>query len=104
MNRRMHNKSFTTDRAVTILGGRNIAEHYFGLGEEPLFADFDVIAAGPAVTEVETMFDRFWYSASAIPIEALSKKRHPSEGTAATRASVTSEAVAITNSPRFGPL
>ena len=30
-NRRMHNKSFTIDNHVTIVGGRNIAEDYFEL-------------------------------------------------------------------------
>src|SRR6478609_4190287 len=37
VNHRMHNKSFSADRTVSIVGGRNIAEQYFGLGEEPLF-------------------------------------------------------------------
>jgi putative cardiolipin synthase len=104
VNRRMHNKSFTADRAVTILGGRNIAEHYFGLGEEALFADFDVIGAGPAVEEVETMFERFWYSAASIPVEALFMKSNLTEDFAAKRSLLTSEAGAITNSPRLRPL
>lgn len=30
INRRMHNKSFTVDNQVTIIGGRNIADEYFG--------------------------------------------------------------------------
>jgi putative cardiolipin synthase len=104
VNRRMHNKSFTADRAVTIIGGRNIGDHYFGLGEQPLFADFDVIGAGPAVDEVETMFERFWYSASSIPAEALFTKQTGSEDFVVTRALLTTVASSITNSPQFAPL
>ena len=32
VNRRMHNKSFTVDNQVSIVGGRNIANEYFGAG------------------------------------------------------------------------
>ncbi len=47
LNRRMHNKSFTVDGVVTLVGGRNIGDAYFGAGEEPLFSDLDVMAIGP---------------------------------------------------------
>jgi putative cardiolipin synthase len=105
VNHRMHNKSFTADRTVTILGGRNIADHYFGLGAAPHFADFDVIAAGPAVGEVTASFEQFWYSASSIPIEALLKKKYKlSENFAVARSTLAAEARAITNSPDFKPL
>lgn len=60
LNRRMHNKSFTVDGAATIIGGRNIGDAYFGLGDEPQFADLDVLAIGPVVAEVETDFERYW--------------------------------------------
>ena len=43
-NRRMHNKSFTVDNAVSIVGGRNIADEYFQLKKTSVFADFDVLA------------------------------------------------------------
>jgi putative cardiolipin synthase len=104
VNRRMHNKSFTADGTVAIIGGRNIAEEYFGLGEEPLFADFDVIAAGPAVEQISTMFERFWFGVSAIPIEALSKKHNASGEFAGARSVLAEEARAITNLPAFHPL
>ena len=32
LNRRMHNKSFTVDNQVTIVGGRNLADEYFQTG------------------------------------------------------------------------
>ena len=34
LNRRMHNKSFTVDSAVTIIGGRNIGDIYFSFDAE----------------------------------------------------------------------
>ena len=37
VNRRMHNKSFTADNQVTIVGGRNIGDEYFGAGSEVAF-------------------------------------------------------------------
>lgn len=67
LNRRMHNKSFTVDGAVTILGGRNIGDVYFETGAGHLYFDLDVLAAGPAATDVGADFDRYWNSASAYP-------------------------------------
>ena len=49
LNRRMHNKSFTVDNQVAIVGGRNIADEYFEAGEGLSFADIDVLAVGEAV-------------------------------------------------------
>ena len=71
LNRRMHNKSFTVDNQVTIVGGRNIGDEYFGAANDVLFADLDVIAIGPAVQAVSQDFDRYWNSASAYPVGAL---------------------------------
>lgn len=67
LNRRMHNKSFTADNQVTIIGGRNVGDEYFGAGKDGLFADLDVMAIGPAVGAVSRDFDRYWSSASAYP-------------------------------------
>ncbi len=71
VNRRMHNKSFTVDNQVTIVGGRNIGNEYFGAGEEVPFKDLDVIAMGPAVRAVSREFDTYWNSASAYPAPAV---------------------------------
>jgi putative cardiolipin synthase len=67
LNQRMHNKSFTADNQATIVGGRNIADEYFGAAEGLGFADLDVIAIGPVVHEVSKEFDLYWNSASAFP-------------------------------------
>lgn len=49
LNRRMHNKSFTVDNQVTIIGGRNVGDEYFGATQDVLFADLDVMAIGAVV-------------------------------------------------------
>ena len=67
VNRRMHNKSFTVDNQVSVVGGRNIANEYFGAGSGVVYADLDVIAVGAAVREVSKEFDLYWNSPSAYP-------------------------------------
>lgn len=71
LNRRMHNKSFTADNQVTIVGGRNIGDEYFGAAADLLFVDLDVLAAGPVVRAVSNDFDRYWNSSAAYPIGML---------------------------------
>jgi putative cardiolipin synthase len=104
VNRRMHNKSFTADRLVTILGGRNVGDHYFAAGDERQFADFDVIAAGPVAAEVAAMFDRYWNSPLSIPIHALSGKRPSSEQLTKSRTSLAADVGAMTHSADFATL
>ena len=70
-NRRMHNKSLTADNSATILGGRNIADEYFGATNNVAFSDLDVMAVGPVVQETSNDFDRYWASASAYPVSDL---------------------------------
>jgi putative cardiolipin synthase len=71
LNRRMHNKSLTADNAATIIGGRNIGDEYFDAAEGVNFADLDLLAVGKVVTEVSTVFDRYWNSESAYPLSIL---------------------------------
>jgi len=69
-NRRMHNKSFTADNQVMIVGGRNIGDEYFEARPDVAFADLDLLAIGPVVGEVSRQFDRYWNSPLAFPISA----------------------------------
>ena len=71
VTRRMHNKSFTVDNQVTLIGGRNIADEYFGARTENNFSDLDVLAIGPVVPEVSDMFDTYWNHRAAVPMPAL---------------------------------
>ena len=68
-NRRMHNKSFTADNSISVIGGRNIADEYFQLKDDSLFVDLDIVAAGPVVTEISDSFDEFWNHSYAVPLE-----------------------------------
>lgn len=69
LNRRMHNKSYTADGVVTIVGGRNIGDAYFGVGEQPLFSDLDVMAIGPVVKDVADDFERYWHCRSVSTLQ-----------------------------------
>ncbi len=74
-NRRMHNKSFTVDNQVSVVGGRNIADEYFELLDKKEFRDFDMFAAGPVAGEISSAFDRFWNHKLAVPMEAFEKNK-----------------------------
>ena len=77
VTRRMHNKSFTVDNQVTILGGRNIGNEYFDANPDLAFADLDVMAIGTVVKEVSSVFDRYWNSELAYPAPVLLKGEPP---------------------------
>ena len=71
VNRRMHNKSFTVDSQITMVGGRNIAAEYFGGREDSSFGDLDVVGIGPVVMDVSNMFDSYWNHAAAAPVPSF---------------------------------
>ena len=73
VNRRMHTKSFTVDGQVTILGGRNIADEYFGARADAKFGDLDVVGVGPIADDVSMMFDSFWNHETALPVPAFAE-------------------------------
>ena len=73
LNRRMHNKSFTVDNQVTIVGGRNLADEYFQSGGFEEFIDEDVLAIGNVVNDVSDGFDEYWNTPEAIPISVFDK-------------------------------
>ena len=73
LNRRMHNKSFTVDNQITIIGGRNIADEYFAANKKVNFGDVDVLGIGPVVQDVSNMFDTYWNSRYAAPAETFAK-------------------------------
>jgi len=73
LNRRMHNKSFTVDNQVTIVGGRNLADEYYRTGGATEFIDEDLLAIGPPVDDVSDGFDEYWNSPEAIPMAAFDR-------------------------------
>ncbi|MGB5198439.1 MAG: phospholipase D family protein [Sedimenticolaceae bacterium] len=77
VTRRMHNKSFTVDNQLAIVGGRNIGDKYFEAAAGVNFGDMDVLAVGPIVREVSAAFDVYWNSELAVPVEALGATGEP---------------------------
>jgi len=71
MNRRMHNKSLIVDGAVAIIGGRNIGDEYFQIGDQDFYVDMDVLAAGAVIPETAQMFDQYWNSQSVFEAETI---------------------------------
>ncbi len=68
-NRRMHNKSYTVDNSISVVGGRNIADEYFTLKTDVVFVDLDVLALGPIAEDISKSFDEYWNHSRAVPIE-----------------------------------
>ncbi|MBI5388077.1 MAG: phospholipase D family protein [Verrucomicrobia bacterium] len=79
LSRRMHNKMFTADNAVSIVGGRNIGDEYFAAREDINFEDLDVLAIGPVVKDLSASFDEYWNSEWAWPVEAWKSPRERSK-------------------------
>jgi putative cardiolipin synthase len=108
VNRRMHNKSLTVDNQLSIVGGRNIGNEYFGAGGGVAFADLDVIAVGSAVSDVSKQFDLYWNSLSAYSAAGLVGELSPDGGSklqaifASTRADP--ESVAYLQAARETPV
>jgi putative cardiolipin synthase len=85
LDHRMHNKAMVVDNQVAIVGGRNLADEYFGLSAEANFRDLEILLGGSAVREVSNAFDQYWNSPWSIPVEAISHERASAEQLAAAR-------------------
>lgn len=70
-NQRMHNKTFTVDNSVSITGGRNIADEYFGYDREYNFRDRDVLLLGSAPKSIQKSFQQFWQDELSVPVSQL---------------------------------
>ncbi len=73
-NQRMHDKTFTVDGRVSIIGGRNMADEYFDYDHKYNFRDRDIFLLGPVVRSVQDNFETFWGSKHSVPIKKLLKK------------------------------
>lgn len=71
MNRRMHNKSFIVDGQAAIIGGRNIGDEYFRVGDANYYLDMDVLAIGDVVGKTASIFDAYWNSASVFAVDQI---------------------------------
>jgi putative cardiolipin synthase len=71
INHRMHNKLLVVDGRAALVGGRNLADEYFGGDGELNFRDMEVIAMGASVPGTSKHFDRFWNSGWAFPLNDI---------------------------------
>lgn len=74
LNRRMHNKSFTVDGVLSVVGGRNIGDEYFDLSDTINFKDRDVLTTGKVVPDIQASFEEYWNSQWAYPVHLLTDR------------------------------
>ena len=79
LNQRMHNKLMVADNHLTIVGGRNIGNEYFGISSKFNFRDMDVITVGPIAQEVSRTFDIYWNHDWAYPGGVFSEEKATSD-------------------------
>jgi putative cardiolipin synthase len=72
LDHRMHNKAMVIDNQVAIVGGRNLADEYFGLSESANFRDLELLVGGPVVREISDTFDDYWNDRWSFPVDLLS--------------------------------
>jgi putative cardiolipin synthase len=71
VNHRMHNKLFIADGVVGVMGGRNIADEYFTRSPTSNFVDMDVLVVGGVMQRLRSIFDAYWNSQHAYPVETM---------------------------------
>lgn len=71
LNTRMHNKSMTFDKQISIIGGRNIGDEYLNNDLTNNFADLDVLLIGDVVSQIDDSFEQFWQSPNSYDIHTL---------------------------------
>lgn len=71
VDHRMHNKVMVVDNRVAIVGGRNLADEYFGNHDAANFRDMEVLNAGPAVLSLSQQFDDYWNSDWSFPADRV---------------------------------
>ena len=75
LNQRMHNKTFTVDGKVSITGGRNVADEYFGYDHQFNFRDRDVLLLGGKTSDIQASFNLFWDDALSISVDKLVRSK-----------------------------
>ncbi len=79
LNHRMHNKNWVVDGRLAIVGGRNISDSYFDAAGDFNFRDLDLIIAGDAAAQAQAVFDSYWFSSLAAPVERFRAGRDLSD-------------------------
>lgn len=71
LNHRMHNKLMVVDGQVALLGGRNLADHYFGFHQVANFRDLEVLVGGSDIVALSQGFDTYWNDEWAVEVERV---------------------------------
>ncbi len=71
VDHRMHNKLLVVDNRVALVGGRNLADEYYGHDSTSNFRDMEVLSGGPHVRKLSKAYDRYWNDHWAIPAADL---------------------------------
>lgn len=71
INRRMHNKTFTADNQISLIGGRNMSNQYYNVSDNYQFSDVDVMLVGQAVDDITHSFDEYWNHSYAYPVRNI---------------------------------
>jgi putative cardiolipin synthase len=68
LDHRMHNKAMIVDGQIAIVGGRNLADEYFGLHSRANFRDVELLLRGPVIEDLSAAFDDYWNSPWSLPL------------------------------------
>jgi len=79
LDHRMHNKAMVVDNRIAIVGGRNLADEYFGLHDQANFRDMELIVGGPIVRTISRSFDDYWNDHWSLPIGRLVASRRATD-------------------------
>ena len=96
VNHRMHNKTLIVDGWAVAVGGRNMADEYFGLHDAYNFRDMEVIAMGDSVAAASQHFADFWNSGWSFPATEVLVGNNEQPDLNALREEVTARSGAIT--------
>jgi putative cardiolipin synthase len=72
LDHRMHNKIMVVDNRVAIVGGRNLADEYFGFDTDANFRDMELLMGGPVVRELSASFDDYFNDHWSYPVDRIS--------------------------------
>ena len=86
VNHRLHNKTLVVDGWAANVGGRNIADEYFGLHDQHNFRDMEILTMGESVASVSRHFADFWNSGWAFPVIEVAEEVPTSDGLRELRA------------------
>lgn len=75
LNHRLHQKTVVADGRMALIGGRNIGDRYFGLYDDFVQNDLDILFAGPTIEPVIEDFDLYWNASEAYPVSGYLTRR-----------------------------